>query len=637
MKKLIVSIFIFFISIVLWAQKPHIYPLTPVPSSSVTITDKFWKPKQEVAFGSMMDWVTYNFDRENGGYKTFRESKQRDTVKVEPVTSFESIKVLEAAGEYLKYNENPDMEDYMDRCIDHWVLSQDKTGYFSGICLGDAQPKGRWNNLTWSHEMYGIGHLLDAALSYSEATGKDKILKAALRSVEQLMAIFGPDKVHDVDGHEGVERALTRYYAATGDKRFLDLARFFVDERGRDLDTRYSLGEYCQDHIPFEKQHKVVGHAVRASYYYIGATDVAAADNNKEYFTSIDSLWKDMTERQMYNTGAVGVISANNEGYKNDYEIAPDDCYGESCAAIANCVWAHRLNRLYADASYMDYFEKIAYNAFLSAMALDGQGIYYCNHVNCHAPETRAWPNCPCCPGNIMTHYASMPGYMYSTSEKGVYVNLFINSVADIDFASGVKLSQTTDYPWDGKIALSVEPKQSETFRIFIRIPQWADNYSIKLNGKKVDPEIEKGYAVLEKTWKGGDKVELNLPMVPKREYMPKEFTSYKGLVALKRGPIVYTFEGLDNYGAVCNLQLPAKSTLHSVKKEILDGIVEIEATGKVLDWDGKWISCKITAIPCGLHSNRGTSYHYGWIAEDAKHVKEPSFHLSQLDLAPKQ
>ena len=302
-------------------RMPH-YKLIPVPAANVTLTDSFWKPRIETAFHEGFDWVTLHFDPNNGGYRTFRESQRRDTVKVEPVTTFESIKVLEAAGEYLKYNEDPDMEAYMDRCIDHWVLSQDKSGYFTGICLGDQQvfghvAKGRWNNLQYSHELYGVGHLLEAALSYAEATGKTKILEAALRATDQVFSIFIDGRIgHDVPGHEEIERAFTRYYEATGDKRFLDLARFFIDERG-DHTTRDSYGEYAQD------QPSV--HRTAACFWtrrtgeptsIIGATDVVGATGDEGYRTAIDSIWKDMTERHMYITGATGVIHAGNEGYR---------------------------------------------------------------------------------------------------------------------------------------------------------------------------------------------------------------------------------------------------------------------------------------------------------------------------------
>lgn len=636
MKKLFALLLLSSIALHGQGQKrmPH-YKLTPVPAANVTLTDSFWKPRIETAFHEGFDWVTLHFDPNNGGYRTFRESQRRDTVKVEPVTTFESIKVLEAAGEYLKYNEDPDMEAYMDRCIDHWVLSQDKSGYFTGICLGDQQvfghvAKGRWNNLQYSHELYGVGHLLEAALSYAEATGKTKILEAALRATDQVFSIFGPDKRQDVPGHEEIERAFTRYYEATGDKRFLDLARFFIDERG-DHTTRDSYGEYAQDHLPFIEQRHVSGHGVRGAYLYIGATDVVGATGDEGYRTAIDSIWKDMTERHMYITGATGVIHAGNEGYGEPYNIAPDDCYGESCCAIANSVWAHRLNRLYADASYMDQFEKIVYNTFLSAMAFNGQGMFYCNHVNRTTPDQRSWAGCPCCPGNVLSHYARIPSYVYSISDEGIYLNLFVDSKAHIPFGKGVSVTQQTEYPWEGKIAVEIDPEEVDTFGVFIRIPEWAESHAIRINGKSVEAPIDRGYALLERTWKSGDRIEIDFPMEARRAYMPEPFSGYDGLVALRRGPIVYTFEGIDNFGTVCNLLLPVKAPLKSVKSDILGGIVQIEATGRVLDWDGRWINRKITAIPSGLYSNRGTSVHYVWIAEEPEQVKEPEYHMNAL------
>ena len=618
------------------AQNMPYYKLTPVPAGCVTLHDGLWASGQELAFGPAFEWVSLNFDRQNGGYAAFKHSTRRDTLKVEPVTSFESVKMLEAVGEYLKNHADPDMEAYMDRCVDHWITYQDKDGYFNGICTGGQQPAGKWNYLKWSHELYGVGHLLDAALSYAQSTGKDTMLKAALKAVDQVFARFGPDKVHDVDGHEQIERALTRYYEYTGDRRFLDTAAFFIDQRGNHT-TRESYGEYSQDHAPFVCQHHVAGHAVRALYLYIAATDVVGAAGNEEYRASVDSLWHHLTSRHMYNTGAVGVAHSGIEGFAADYDIAPDDTYGETCAAIATGVWAQKLNRLYADASYIDVFETVIYNAFNSSLSRDGQGIYYCNHVNSNAPERRCWPNCPCCPGNILSHYARIPGYIYSTSPDGIYVNLFMANEADIPFGEGVMIRQQTNYPSDGRISLTVAPVAPSEFSIYLRIPQWANTFTASINGKAVRVAPERGYVKLTRRWMPDDRIELELPMIPERQYMDESFESYKGLVAVRRGPIVYTFEGTDNYGSVCNIVLPKGSRLKARRSNLLGGTVVVEANGLVLDWDGKWKQRTLTAIPGYLHSNRGTCVHYTWIAEDRSRAKAPVFHLDNLDLRPQQ
>ncbi|MCM1020714.1 MAG: glycoside hydrolase family 127 protein [Muribaculum sp.] len=612
------------------------YKLTPVPVEDVELTDGLWQQQQKVAFGPAFDWVTYNFDRDNGGYRTFRLSDRRDTVKVEPVTSFESVKFLEAVGEYLKNHTDTVMEAYVDRCIDYWVTQQDKDGYFNGICTGVHQKQGKWNNLRWSHELYGVGHLLDAAVSYFQATGKRKMLDAALKSVDQVFSMFGYNKRHDVDGHEQIERAMTRYYELTGDCRFLETADFFIGQRGN-YECRESYGYYAQDHVPFVEQHRAVGHAVRALYLYIAATDVVGATGNVKYRTSLDSLWSNMTSGHMYNTGAVGVNHSGIEGFAEEYDIAPDDTYGETCAAIATGVWAHKLNRLYADAKYMDMFERVTYNAFLSSLASDGNGIYYCNHVNQHSPERRNWPNCPCCPGNILSHYARMPGYIYSISDEGIYVNLFVASKANIRYGNGVELDMTTKYPYNGTINIEVNPTEKAKFTMFIRVPQWAKNNTIKVNGHEFAAKISNGYAEIYRSWDKGDKISVDFPMAVERQYMDKCFKGYDGLVALRRGPLVYTFEGVDNYGSVCNLVLPKSSDIKSLHSDEFGGIIKLVANGRVLDWDGSWKSRTLTAIPCNLHSNRGTSVHYIWVAEQPEKACEPIFHLNSMDLSPQQ
>ena len=620
--------------------------LTAIPFTDVTIADDFWAPRLET---NRKVTIPYAFKKceETGRISNFAKAGGLIEGNFEGIYFNDSdvYKVIEGAAYSLKNHPDPELEEYVDKLIDKIAAAQWQDGYlYTFYSVPKPQPEKRWTDIQRKHELYCAGHFFEAAVAYYQATGKRKILDVAIRLADYIDSVFGPVKKRDVPGHEEIEIGLVKLYQVTGDKKYLKLAKFFLDERGH-ARGRNLYGTYCQDHQPVTEQTEPVGHAVRAGYLYTGMADVAALTDERQYQAALERIWHNVVGRKMYITGGIG-SRGSGEAFGEDYELPNARAYCETCAAIANAMWNHRMFLLSGDAKYIDVLERVIYNGFLSGVALEGDKFFYPNPLETHEGRSRSpWFGCACCPTNIVRFIPSLPGYAYAHKGDILYVNLFIGGSANIK-ADGntVRLKQETRYPWDGDVKMTVEPARSGEFAINVRIPGWAQNrcvpsdlyrylsrskeeVTLKVNNKPLALDIDKGFARIHRKWKKGDTIEMHLPMPARRVLSHERVAADRGRVALQRGPVVFCAEFTDNKNAeVLNLYIPDDVKLHSeFKPDLLGGVVTIGGTAVATkrQVDGTIAASEkrtFVAIPYYGWSHRGTGQMAVWIA------REPAF-----------
>ncbi|HER20495.1 MAG TPA: glycoside hydrolase family 127 protein, partial [Chromatiales bacterium] len=494
------------------------------------------------------------------------------------------------------------------------------------------------------HEQYCVGHMYEAAVAHYQVTGDPSFLKIATDNADLICDVFGPGKRTDPSGHQEIEIALCRLYRITGDEKYLAQAKFFLDQRGRKgrrgSDGNGGLyGEYAQDHKPVTEQTRAVGHSVRAAYLYTGMADVAALTGNMDYIRAIDAIWNDAVSTKLYVTGGIGA-SGGNEGFSEPYELPNQTAYCETCASIANVYWNHRMFLMHDDAKYIDVLERTLYNAALSGISMEGDRFFYPNVLESKSGAERSpWFACACCPSNVARFIPSVPGYVYAHKDDNVYVNLFASGNATLETTSNtVTLTQETEYPWEGKVTIHIEPEESKTFAVCLRIPGWARNEAVpsdlykfqdtmkdqprlEVNGKRVSAPVERGYARIERQWEKGDTIELRLPMPVRRVVANEAVKADRGKVALQRGPLVFCLEGHDNDGEVVSLVISDDvqfKTRH--RRDLLGGVTIL--TGKARSakrtLDGEIVLTKareFTAIPYYAWAHRGRSPMTVWPA----------------------
>ncbi|MCB0080193.1 MAG: glycoside hydrolase family 127 protein, partial [Caldilineaceae bacterium] len=437
----------------------------------------------------------------------------------------------------------PQLDHYLDSLITLIAAAQEPDGYLytartirerngeTDKLRADLEGLTRWSHLRVNHELYNVGHLYEAAVAHYLATGKRSLLDVALKNADLIDSVFGPDKKHDVPGHQEIEMGLVKLYRVTGDERYLQLAKFFLDERGhsehRPLQENFDNPGYMQDHLPVTKQSEAVGHAVRALYMYSGMADVAALTGEQSYIDALDRLWDNVVGKKLAITGGVGA-RRHGETFGDNYELPNATAYNETCAAIANVFWNQRMFQLHGDGKYIDVLERSLYNGFLAGVAFSGDKFFYVNPLafdgeyrfnRDNARERLGWFNCSCCPTNVVRLFPSLSGYIYAQEADALYVNLFIGSQTTVTVdETSVQLTQQTNYPWDGKIRLHVQPEQSMEFTLCLRIPGWAQSAPvpsglyyyfsmptepalISVNGDSISFTVEQGYARLTRTW----------------------------------------------------------------------------------------------------------------------------------------
>jgi DUF1680 family protein len=630
------------------------YPIRPVPFTAVAIDDAFWSPRLET---NRRVTVRHDFDKCE---TTHRIRNFAVAGKLEP-GSFEGLfgfndsdvyKVIEGASYSLRLRPDPELDAYLDGVIAKIAAAQEGDGYLytAGTIPTLAQTptccvsRPRWSDIASGHELYDLGHMYEAAVAHYQATGKRTLLDVALKSANLLTQVFRPGGRLDPPGHQEVEIGLVKLYRATGDRRYLDEARFFLEQRGNAAGHRL-YGAYNQDHVPVLEQKEAVGHAVRAGYMYSAMADVSALTGDEGYARALGTLWDDVVSRKLYITGGLGA-RRDNEGYGEPYELPNRTAYAETCAAIAGAMWNHRMFLLHGDAKYLDVLERILYNGFLSGVSLDGERFFYPNPLAADGKSAfnqgqkgrSEWFDCSCCPTNVVRFLPSIAGAVYAQRERDVYVNLFIAGKADLT-ADGVKLGvrQETRYPWDGKVTIRVDPARPVALTLHVRIPGWAQGrpvpsdlyryadptvapFSLAVNGQPVKPEIVKGFAVLPRTWRAGDVVELDLPMEVRRVLAHEKVEADAGRVALERGPVVYCAEAVDNGGRAFNLVLPDDARLEArPRPDLLGGVTVVAGRALALlpGADGRSVATQeqeFVAIPYYAWAHRGEGEMAVWL-----------------------
>ncbi|MFA7229508.1 MAG: beta-L-arabinofuranosidase domain-containing protein, partial [Melioribacteraceae bacterium] len=487
----------------------------------------------------------------------------------------------------------------------------------------------------------------EAAAAHYMATGKKSLLDVALKSANLIVKIFGPGKLMLPSGHQEVEIGLAKLYRITGEKKYLNLAKFFLDMRGNYANGRKSWGEYNQDHKPVIEQDEAVGHSVRAAYMYSGMADVAALTGDRKYIGALDKIWENVVGKKLYLTGGLGA-SGSWEGFGKNYELPNASAYNETCASIANVLWNHRMFLLKGDSKYLDILERTLYNALLSGISMSGDKFFYPNVLESFGTHERAaWFDCACCPSNVTRFIASVADYIYAVKDNQLYVNLFTNNLTDVKLKNGtVNLRQETNYPWSGNLKFVVSPQnKSQEFSLKIRIPGWARNEAvpgdlyrfsdnlrpetiITVNGEKTDLNLQNGFATLNRKWRSGDVVEIDLPMEVRRIAANEKVEADRGRVALQRGPLVYAAEWKDNKdGFVRNILLRDEAGLRTeFRNDLLNGVEIIK--GKVYGYAAsadKNLSKSeqsFTAIPYYAWAHRGKGEMSVWLAKDESAVR---------------
>ena len=558
----------------------------------VKIDDPFFSRVQNVVIHTMLPYQERVLHDEVSGIrkshviKNFRiaAGDEKGTYYGRVFQDSDLAKWLEAVAYSLTVEANPELEARADVIIDLIGRAQQPDGYLDTYFIA-AEPEHKWQNLTDCHEMYCAGHMTEAGVAYYQATGKTKLLDICCKLCDHIDRRFGREagKVTGIPGHEEIELALVKIYRTTGQEKYLDFANWLLEERGHGHGSMGGEGKwdpaYYQDVIPVRELTDISGHAVRCMYLYCGMADVAALKKDTAYVEALNRLWDDVVLRNMYVTGGIG-SSRHNEGFTEDYDLPNLDAYCETCASVGMVYWNQRMNQFTGDSKYIDVLERSMYNGALAGVSLAGDRFFYVNPLESNGDHHRqAWYGCACCPSQISRFLPSIGNYIYGTSDKALWVNLFIGNTTEVTIdGKKVVMKQETDYPWDGLVKLTVTSEQPLGKELRIRIPGWCKSYTLSVNGNKVDSTTDKGYTVI-KEWKTGDLIVLNMDMPVEKVSADPRVRQNTGKRALQRGPLVYCLEETDNAKDFADLALTPTSSFE-VKDEPdnLGGIRSIKA-----------------------------------------------------------
>jgi len=664
-RKLLLTIL--FYSGVLFGQQRD-YPIKGVDFTKVKLTDNFWLPRIKT---NHTITIPASFERcdKTGRIKNFEMAAARSGkfCTIYPFDDTDIYKTIEGASFSLSLFPDPALRKYIDSLIAIIGKAQEPDGYLytaRTINPNDVHAwagKERWEKeRELSHELYNSGHLYEAAAAHYIATGQRNLLNIALKNADLVCSVFGPapDQKKVAPGHEVVEMGLVKLYRITGNAKYLETAKFFVEQRGHyaGYDPKnkdpWKNGSYWQDDKPVVNQDEAEGHAVRAGYLYSAVADVAALTGDMQLLNAIDKIWENEVSKKIYVQGGVGA-KGDGERFGDNYELPNTTAYNETCAAIANVYFNHRMFMLHGDSKYIDILEKTLYNGLISGVGMDGKSFFYTNamqiknslsHRDMEA-ERSGWFPCSCCPTNVVRLIPSVPGYVYAQKGEDVYVNLFIAGNAGLTVNNkSVEIIQQNNYPWDGALKFTMAPKSPLAFNLLVRIPGWAQNKAmpsdlykfentsdkkvqIIINGQPVDYSMQSGYAVLKRTWKKGDLVEVNLPMEVRRVIANENVKDDMGKVALQRGPIIYCAEWPDNNGKAANIIIPGSATfITEYKPDLLKGIVVVKSNVPVVvvNNDGNTVSTvnrEFMAIPYYAWAHRGKGEMMIWFPTKVKDV----------------
>jgi DUF1680 family protein len=627
------------------------YAIKPVSFTEVHVEDEFWQPRMET---NRIVTIPFAFKKseETGRIDNFAKAGGLMPGEFEGRRYNDSdvFKIMEGAAYSLAIHPDPELDKYMDDLIAKVAAAQEDDGYlFTTRTIDPDNPapgsgEERWLNLASSHELYNMGHMYEAAVAYYLATGKRNFLDVALKSADLIAGEFGPGKRKGFPGHQEIEIGLVKLYRLTGDQKYLDLAKYFLDVRGPghfgkkfadDSDfSIYNQDWYYQAHKPVVEQQEAIGHAVRATYMYSGMADVAALTGDEDYVQAIDRIWDNVVSKKLYVTGGIGARHEG-EAFGCDYELPNATAYNETCAAIGNVFWNHRLFLLHGDAKYIDVLERTLFNGLISGLSLSGDLFFYPNPLesdgkylfNQGESTRKPWFDCACCPVNLARFLSSFPGYVYGYKKNSLYVNLFVAGKGRVDLGKNkVEVIQRTNYPWEGAVKISLDPEKETEFSVYVRIPGWARNepvpsdlYSylnshedqirLSVNDAPVDLDIEKGFVRIHRKWKRGDIIELDLPMTVQRVVAHDKVEENRGKVALQRGPLIYCFEAVDNGDHILGRNLPDDMDFTvDFRPDLLGGVLVIEGNIPVA-------AASLTAIPYYAWSHRGTGEMAVWLS----------------------
>ena len=659
MKKIILSIAL--LSFLPKADAQHNsggYPISPVPFTSVKVTDTFWgqrlKASREVTIP-----LAFSKCEETGRYENFVKAANPSATYQVGGLSFDDTdvyKTIEGASYSMQTYPDKKLSKYIDSVLVIVAAAQEPDGYlFTSRTMNPKHPhewvgSKRWEKVEdLSHEFYNLGHMIEGAVAHYQATGKRNFLDIAIKYADCVEREIGdaPGKEIKVPGHQIAEMALAKLYLVTGQKKYLDLAKFFLDKRGYTSIKQ----EYSQSHKPVLEQNEAVGHAVRAAYMYSGMADVAALTGDSDYVRAIDNIWENVVSKKLYITGGIGARH-HGEAFGDNYELPNLTAYNETCAAIGNVYWNHRLFLMHGDAKYYDVLERSLYNGLISGVSMDGGTFFYPNPLesdgeykfNQGACHRQPWFGCACCPSNLSRFIPSLPGYVYAIKNRDVYLNLFMSNTANLQIeGKSVSLKQTTNYPWDGDVQVEVTKASGKAFNMMIRIPGWvrnevlpsdlysyADNkktnYSVKINGESIQSSLAKGYLSIDRKWKKGDRIEIHFDMQPRMVKAHEKVKADKGRVSFERGPVVYCAEWPDNYAERPSILLPEKPEVEVVDKpDMLNGIKELKTQAHSLSINEKgWLETRnvtLTLIPYYAWSHRGDGQMAVWLPQEVGEV----------------
>ncbi|MHC4671229.1 MAG: glycoside hydrolase family 127 protein [Planctomycetota bacterium] len=607
------------------AKQPKSVKLQPVDFTQVKIDDTFWSPRLQANRTKTLPLCLRRCE-ETGRISNFAKAGGLMQGKFEGIYFNDSdvYKVLEGAAYVLAADRNPTIEKKVDEIIRYITAAQQPNGYLNTYYTL-VKPDKKWTDLPVRHELYCAGHLIEAAVAYFKATGKRSLLDVAIRFTDLIDDLFRKQNKPGFAGHEEIELALVKLYRLTGQERYWKLAEMFVDRRGQE---RIKKQDYMQAHLPVREQTDIRGHAVRAMYLYSSVADLAGLTGDPGYLKAMERIWQNVVNKKMYLTGGIG-SSRKNEGFTEDYDLPNETAYCETCATIGMVLWNHRLNLLHGEGRFADVVERCLYNGLLSGVSLDGEMFFYPNPLASRGKHHRQpWYNCACCPTNIVRFVPSLGGYIYAHTDKGIWVNLYLSNEAQIEVAeTKVVVRQETQYPWSGRVKLTVEPDKQKMFSLNLRIPAWCRSASCIVNDETIDNEPENGYLQIMQEWKKGEVVEMVFGMEVERIKSRPEVKANLARVAVQRGPIVYCLENADHQLPVFNIAISrsAKLTPH-FRADLLGGVTVLVGEGMVgepTEWGDNLyrqapniIPVQLTMIPYYAWDNRQPGQMMVWIPE---------------------
>jgi len=656
----------------------HDYPLAPVPFNQVELADDFWLPRLQTQIEVTVPHALEQTEpavenlRRCGNLLHGRGGEKPFTHRF---VSSDLYKVMEGAAYLLMIRRDPGLERRLDEIIRIIADAQQDDGYlYVAHIAGVANPREMgetpYSYVVHSHELYNMGHMYEGAVAYYRATGKDTWLKVAEKSARHIHKVFfegdpnynGGKPVRQAPGHEEIELALCKLYRVTGERLYLDLAKRFLDVRGvtyRPDGEGVMAPTYAQQHKPVVQQRKAVGHAVRAGYLYAAMADVSALTGDMSYAKALDRIWQNIVDTRMHITGGLGAVRGI-EGFGPEYVLPNKEAYNETCAAVANVLFNVRMFLLHGDARYFDVAEVALLNNALAGVSLSGDRFFYVNPLEAdgktkfnHRSAGRApWFGCACCPSNIARLVPQVSGFMYAHTGNAIYVTLYGGNRTRIPLDGGtVKVTQTSRYPFDGRVDLVLSPAKPQAFALHLRIPTWAreqfvpgalyhyvaersERWTVRVNGEAVEAPLEKGFAVVERTWRPGDTVRLNLPMPVRLNTCIDKVEANRGRVAVTRGPLVYCAEEVDNGGAVQRFFVPEVTVAERIKTAAiaggpLAGITKVTMPAAEVTADGGTRDAALTLVPYYAWNNRGDKSMIVWLprtadrAGGARHASE--------------